>query len=437
MRFQIGLLFMCLAGAACAQDAGDIRTGSAAYGDWRQDAPGVERLIRPSDMPAPRATPLGSAGPRIVRKPADTVLSAPVGFRVEQAAAGLAEPRTLRFAPNGDLFVAEMGAARISVLRAAEGKRQRKVFATGLDGVFGLAFYPRSNPHYIYASTPTRVVRFDYADGDEVAHAPPTTIVPDLPGGGHSTRDIVFSRDERTMYVSVGSQTNAGQEIGAPPPEYDAYQKTHGPGASWGDEQWRADVLAFDPDGGQRRVFATGLRNCVAMALRPESDDLWCVVNERDMLGDDLPPDYATHVEAGAFYGWPWFYIGDHADPRHATHPDLAAEVTIPDVLIQPHSAPLGIAFYDAAQFPADYRGDAFVALHGSWNRTKRTGYKIVRLRFDRGRPTSVYEDFVTGFVASDAGVWGRPVSVAVGPDGALWFSDDGGGAIWRVACVP
>jgi glucose/arabinose dehydrogenase len=216
------------------------------------------------------------------------------------------------------------------------------------------------------------------------------------------------------------------------------FAQSHPPGAAWGDEQDRADVLVADPDGGNLKVFATGLRNCSAEAIEPRTGALWCAVNERDGLGDNLPPDYATEVREGAFYGWPWFYIGDHEDPRLAgRRPDLAGRVTVPDVLIQPHSAPLGIIFYDGAQFPPEYRGDAFVALHGSWNRGRRTGYKVVRLRFHDGRATGEYEDFLTGFVISDRSVWGRPVGVAVDKDGALLVSEDGNGTVWRVSHTP
>jgi glucose/arabinose dehydrogenase len=216
------------------------------------------------------------------------------------------------------------------------------------------------------------------------------------------------------MFVSVGSATNDMTGVG---PDT---------------EQGRATVVSFSPDGKDRRIYASGLRNCSAEAIQPRTGTLWCAVNERDGLGDDLPPDFATSVRDGGFYGWPWFYIGDHADPRHqgaAVRP-----VVVPDVLIQPHSAPLGITFYDQAAFPPEYRGDAFVALHGSWNRSKRTGYKVIRLRFDNGRPTGEYEDFLTGFSRSDRAVWGRPVGVTVTADGALLVSEDGNGTIWRIA---
>ena len=222
------------------------------------------------------------------------------------------------------------------------------------------------------------------------------------------------------MFVSVGSRSN------------DAERSI---GALWDSEEGRADVLVFTPEGKEERIFAAGLRNCVGMAVQPATGDLWCSTNERDGLGDDLPPDYVTRVHEGAFYGWPWFYIGGNEDPRHSSErPDLRGRVTVPDVLLQPHSAPLGIAFYDGAQFPAEYRGDAFTALHGSWNRAKRTGYKVVRILLKDGRPTGEYEDFLTGFVVNDSRVWGRPVGVAVAHDGALLVSEDGNGTIWRVS---
>ncbi len=269
--------------------------------------------------------------------------------------------------------------------------------------------------------------------GDLAASGPPEVIVPNLPAGGaHWTRDLAVSQDGKTLFVSVGSATNDAQNV-APPDRAEAAAAPVG--ASFGEERDRADVLAFDPEGGGKRVYATGLRNCSGLTVEPVSGDLWCVVNERDGLGDDLPPDYAARIENGAFYGWPWSYIGAHLDPRHqGERPDLAGRARLPDVLFQPHSAPLGIAFYQGEQFPPDYRGDAFVAFHGSWNRAKRTGYKVVRLMMKEGRPTGAYEDFLVGFVSGDAGVWGRPVGVAVTKDGALLVTDDEGGAIWRVS---
>jgi glucose/arabinose dehydrogenase len=237
------------------------------------------------------------------------------------------------------------------------------------------------------------------------------------------------------MLVSVGSGSNVAEGIGAPPGGLAAWSDKRPLGAAWSYEQGRAAVLSFDPDGKNPKLFATGIRNCVGLAISPADGTPWCATNERDGLGDDLVPDYVTRVREGAFYGWPWFYIGANEDPRLAgARPDLKDKVTIPDVLLQPHSAPLGLTFYDGSSFPADYRGDAFVAAHGSWNRSQRTGYKVIRIRLKDGVPTGEYEDFVTGFVVNDRDVWGRPVGVAVAHDGALLVSEDGNGTIWRVS---
>ncbi len=404
-----------LAGAAPAE--GPL-TGAAAYGDWRADAPGVVRHFTPDAMPPPYATGFAGRAPSVVARPAGAALHVPPGFSVSLYMTGLSQPRTLRTAPNGDVFVAESGADRIRILRPsadATGRPQSFVFAENVPLPFGIAFWPPGpEPRFVYVAGTGRVVRFPYRRGDTRARGQAEVVVPELPSGGHWTRDLVFSPDGGTMFVSVGSAGNlgAGEE-----------------------ERLRADVLAFDANGGNARVFATGLRNCSAEAIQPASGTLWCVVNERDGLGDDLPPDFVTSVRQGGFYGWPWYYIGDHEDPRmQGQRADLAGQVIVPDVLIQPHSAPLGIAFYDGAQFPSEYRGDAFVTLRGSWNRARRTGYKVVRLRFVGGRATGEYEDFLTGFVASDQAVWARPVGVAVAGDGALLVSEDGNGTIWRVA---
>jgi glucose/arabinose dehydrogenase len=401
--------------AAAPADA--PRPGPAAFGDWRTDAPGVVHHLTPESMPAPYATASAFHAPSVIARPAGASLHVPRGFVVDVFASGLAEPRTLRVAPNGDIFLAESGAARIRVFRTEDGAMrpvQSSVFAEALPQPFGIAFWPPGpNPRFIYVAESSAVVRLPYRSGDLRASGAPDVVVPNLPHGGHWTRDLVFSPDGQRMFVSVGSASNLG---------------TRG-------EEDRADVLVFNPNGGDLHIFASGLRNCSAEAFAPGSGGLWCVVNERDGLGDDLPPDYATLVREGGFYGWPWYYIGDREDPRlKGQRPDLAGHVAVPDVLIQPHSAPLGIAFYDGTQFPSGYRGDAFVTLHGSWNRARRTGYKVVRLLFHDGRPTGEYEDFLTGFVASDQAVWGRPVGVAVARDGALLVSEDGNGAIWRIA---
>jgi len=443
MRLPLLLASILIAGSsplALADDDG-VRTGAAAYGDWRTDAPGVRRKLTEADIPPPGASHSVSNPPRVVARPDGDWPKAPEGFVVSQFASGLNEPRVVRVAPNGDVFVAESASGRVTVLSAADGAAKAAsaaTFATGLHRPFGIAFYPPgSNPRYVYVAETDRVVRFPYRSGETKATGPAEVVVPALPAGrGHWTRDLAFSVDGETLFVSVGSGSNAGEDMAEAPAEgLAAFIAAHPLGAAWGIEENRADVLAFSPDGGEKGVFATGLRNCSGLTVEPQTGDLWCVVNERDSMGDDTPPDYATRVKPSAFYGWPWFYIGDHEDARlESRRADLAGSVAMPDILIQAHSAPLGIAFYEGGQFPAEYRGDAFVAMHGSWNRAKRTGYKVVRLLFKDGAPSGEYEDFLIGFVADDASVWGRPVDVAVARDGALLITDDGGGAIWRVA---
>src|SRR3569833_2854633 len=202
------------------------------------------------------------------------------------------------------------------------------------------------------------------------------------------------------MLVSVGAASNVGEGIGKPPNGLTAWAAAHPLGAAWGEETDRAAVLALDPDGKNRTLYATGIRNCVGLAIQPATGTPWCSTPERDGLGDDLVPDYVTRVKEGGFYGWPWFYIGAHPDPRlDGIRADLKDKITVPDVQLQPHSASLGLTFYEASQFPSDYRGDAFAAEHGSWNRSKRTGYKVVRIRLRDGVPTGVYLVFVFGFV--------------------------------------
>ncbi|MHA6644268.1 PQQ-dependent sugar dehydrogenase [Mesorhizobium sp. A623] len=426
------------AGAAFAQQADDtVLKGKAAFGDWRQDGPGVRRLIRPDDLQKPFVTESVSNGADKVAMPKDARPYLPPGFSAELIASGLRSPRVVRVAPNGDLFVADSRANRVLVYRLGDPgeKPSEAVFAKGLRQPYGIAFYPADNPQWVYVANSNSVVRFPYKSGDLEASDKPETVVAGIPSNHHWTRDIAFSADGKTLYLSVGSGSNVAEDIGsAPAGGLEAWTASAPLGAAWGSEQGRAEVRAFDPDGNNERVVATGLRNCSGMTVQPATGALWCVVNERDGLGDNVPFEYATTVRQGAFYGWPWTYIGEHEDPRHAgERPDLAGKTTVPDVLMQAHSAPLNIAFYEGANFPAGYKGDAFVALHGSWNRGARTGYKVVRLKFKDGRPTGEYEDFMTGFVVSDAQVWGRPVGVAVAKDGALIVTEDGSGTIWRV----
>ncbi|MFO1147887.1 MAG: PQQ-dependent sugar dehydrogenase [Alsobacter sp.] len=416
-------------GAALAEEAGRL-SGAEAMGEWRSDKPGLWRLIRPQDLPAPYATPAVANMAGVVPRPEGRVPTAPPGYKVTLWASGLQKPRTLRTAPNGDIFVAETSANRISVLRPDPkgGQPEVTVFAEGLNKPYGLAFYPPGpDPRWIYVGNTDGVVRFSYRPGERRPAGAAETVVKSLPTGGHGTRDIAFSKDGKRMFVAVGSRSNVAEG-----------ETAKGPagvlGASGGDETERAAVLAFDPEGGHRRIFATGIRNCSGLATNPRTGDLWCSTNERDGLGDDLVPDYLTRVREGQFYGWPWYYVGDHEDPRHkGARPDLKGKVSVPDVLLQAHSASLGMTFYEADAFPADVRGDAFAAEHGSWNRAKRTGYKVIRARLKDGVPTGEYQDFLTGFVVDDKSVWGRPVGVTVDAQGGLLVSEDAGGTIWRV----
>jgi hypothetical protein len=438
MRGIAGMaLALSVSGSAALSAQFELVVNSAAFGDWDTDKPGLIRLMRPDKLPAPG--PSSANVSHVVARPAGAMPQVPGGFKIGLFAEGFSGPRIIRTAPNGDIFVAETRGGRIRVLRAADGAvkpETNETFASGLRGPFGIAFFPGGdNPQWVYVANTDSVVRFPYRSGDLKASGPAETIVAKLPTGGHSTRDIVFTPDNARMLVSVGSASNVGEGMGKPPGGLEAWASQQPLGAAWGYETDRAAVLSFDPDGKNQKIFATGIRNCVGLAIQPGTNTPWCSTNERDGLGDDLVPDYVTRVKEGAFYGWPWFYIGNHEDPRYGNvRPDLMDKITVPDVLLQAHSASLGLTFYQSNNFPADYRGDAFAAEHGSWNRSKRTGYKVVRIRLKNGVPTGEYEDFVTGFVVNDSEVWGRPVGVTVARDGALLISEDGNGTIWRVS---
>jgi glucose/arabinose dehydrogenase len=444
MRHRIRAL-CCLAAvmvgtAVChAADGPGPLAGVAAFGDWRTDKPGLVRMIKPDDLPRPGATSSAANVSRVVPRPPTAVPRVPPGFKVELLAEGLNGPREMRVAPNGDIFVAETRAGRIRVLRLADGGAKlskNEIYASGLNKPFGIAFFPSgSDPQWVYVANTDSVVRFPYRASDTKAPGKPETVVADLPHGwGHSTRNIVFTRDDTRMLVSVGSASNDAEGMERTKGGLQAGDQ-NAIGASWGEELRRAAVLSFNADGANPQIFATGIRNCVGMAVHPTRGDVYCSTNERDGLGDNLVPDYVTRVQEGAFYGWPWFYIGSNEDPHHVgERPDLKSKVTVPDVLIQAHSASLGMTFYNSNAFPAEYLGDGFAAEHGSWNRSKRTGYKVIRIRLRDGVPTGAYEDFVTGFVIGDSEVWGRPVGVAVSRDGALLVSEDGNGTIWRIS---
>jgi glucose/arabinose dehydrogenase len=417
-------------------------------GDWQNDAPGNHHEIDLSALPAPFASVSAGNNPKVVDRPAGAHLSVPDGFQIKLFLSNLSGPRQTRTAPNGDVFVTESGSGRVRVLRTKDGADapvDNQVFASGLDGPFGMAFYPAGpDPKWLYVANNNSIVRFAYHNGDLKAQGEPETVVAHLSDstGGHSSRDIAFSADGKTLFISIGSGSNVADGMPTKSAaEVKAWEAQHGLGAAWGYEEGRAGIMMTDPEGkAPLKAFATGVRNAVTIAVQPETGELWCSTNERDALGDDLVPDYISHLEQGKFYGWPWYYYGDHEDPRHAgERPDLKGKITVPDVPIQSHSASLQLMFYpkDASgvsAFPAEYRGNIFAAEHGSWNRTGRTGSKIIRVILKDGKPTGGYEDFVTGFVIDDGHVWGRPVGVTVAADGALLVTDDGNGTLWRVA---
>ena len=419
-------------------------TGRSAFVSATRPEPGTFRRITTEDLPAPYATKSVSTVSRIVPRPEGMLPQAPPGFAVQLYATGLSQPRIIQVAPNGDVFVMETRAGRIRVLRGADsaGRAEHSsVFATGFVEAYGMAFYPRGDdPRWLYVANTNSVVRLPYTIGDTVAAGPADTVIRSLPSDvprdieafseyvrsvragqlppdhGHWTRDIAFSLDGSRLFVAVGSASNVDD-----PDEHPS-------------EHQRAAILEYTPDGKFVKVFASGLRNPSGIAVDPSTGELWTSVNERDGLGDDLVPDYITHVEEDGFYGWPYYYLGGHPDPRHeGKHPELRDSVIVPDVLLQSHTASLQLTFYDGTQFPEQYRGDIFASQHGSWNRSVRSGYEVVRVPLEKGKASGMYEDFLTGFLTPDGDVWGRPVGVSVAGDGALLVSDDGSGSIWRV----
>ncbi len=422
--FAFGMVAVAPAPASAQSQ---VLTGQDAFTNYSKEQPGVRRHLTVADLPAPYATQGVDNGPDMVERPDGAWPQAPAGFKVEMYYTGLDQPRLIRTAPNGDLFVAISYQNKVMVFRGvgADGKpKEVSTFADGLSQPFGIQFYPAKDPKWVYIGNTDSVVRVPYHVGDLKARGPAEKLT-DLPGGGrlrgggHWTRDIAFSQDGKRMFVSVGSHSN------------DDDSDTHP------EEFHRADVLEFTPEGKFVKVYASGIRNCVGETINPITGELWCSTNERDMLGDNLVPDYITHVQEGGFYGWPWYYMsanGGVQDPRQqGKHPELAGKVITPDVLVNPHFASLEMLFYEGSQFPAEYKGDAFAAEHGSWNRAKRSGYEVIRVPMKDGHATGEYEDFLTGFVRPDGKVWGRPVGVTVANDGSLFVTDDGSGSIWHV----
>ncbi len=394
----------------------------APFTDFRYEKPGTVRKITVADLPKPFATESARNGAEVVPRPADAWPVALPGFKVELFASGLDNPRLLRTAPNGDIFLAEMRAGEIRVFRGitSDGKaEQSAIFASGLHHPYGIAFYPPGpNPEWVYIGSETELVRFPYHNGDLKASGPAQHLA-DLPGDGHNTRAVTFSQDGKKLFVGVGSASNVDDPDTHP------------------EEKNRADILWCDPNNCQLQVYAYGIRNAGGgIEVNPKTGELWCSVNERDALGDNLVPDYITHVQEGGFYGWPWWYMGAHQDPRHrGKHPELKEKAIVPDVLLQPHNASLEFTFYQGNKFPAEYNGDIFASEHGSWNKAVRVGYEVIRVPLHgTGHASGEYEDFLTGFVLPNGDVWGRPVGMTEAQDGSLLVSDDGSNSVWRVS---
>jgi glucose/arabinose dehydrogenase len=412
------------AGAAPANSSANAAAPpNAPFTDYRYEKPGTVRKITLQDLPQPFATKSADNGPKVVVRPSGAWPKTLPGFSVQQYTSGLNNPRLIVTAPNGDFFVAESEPGDIKVFRgiSADGKpQQTETFATGLNRPYGIAFYPQGpDPQWVYVGNVDSIVRFPYQNGDLKARGPQQHIV-DVPAQpGHWTRSVQFTPDGKKMLVAVGSGSNVDDPDTTP------------------QEKNRADILEFNPDGSDQSTYAYGIRNAGGgIAFSPDTGELWCSVNERDGLGDNLVPDYITHVQKGGFYGWPWWYIGGHQDPRHeGKHPELKDKAIVPDILLQPHNASLEFAFYEGKQFPAEYKGDIFASEHGSWNKSLRAGYEVVRVPLHQtGHASGEYEDFVTGFVLPNGNVWGRPVGITVAPDGSLLVTDDGSNTIWRIA---
>ncbi|MGE5478671.1 MAG: PQQ-dependent sugar dehydrogenase [Bacteroidales bacterium] len=366
--------------------------------------PGDRFQVDPATLPAPYATPSKANPAEVVKRPKGAVLKVPAGWRATLFAEGLAHPRNLLVLPDASLVVAEQKADKLTRLvdRDGDGRADsRTTLADGFAEPFGLAFHGDS----LWVADTRRVWRLPWQPGAErLEQREPVTETGALgDDSGHSTRSLAIAPDGRHFYVGIGSRANLAEE-----------------------EAPRATVQEFRLDGGGQRTFASGLRNPVGLAFRPGSDELWTVVNERDGLGDELVPDYMTRVTEDAFYGWPYAWLGPRPQPGFAEKaPGKVAATRAPDLLFRAHSAPLGLAFLD---------GDAYVGLHGSWNRSTPIGYVVARVPFKDGKPQGYYEVFASGFTVAPGKVWGRPVGIAAAPDGSLFVADDAGGTVWRIA---
>jgi glucose/arabinose dehydrogenase len=401
------------------------KTQSGTAGEKMKSPPKIEFFdkaqtyqIKPESLPKPYTSESASRGSSLVEQPANATLKLPKGFKINVFAEGdFRYPRWMTLAPNGDVFVADSRANSIVILRDTNkdgSADERFTFADNLSQPFGMAFWN----DYFYIANTDSVVRFKYKNGQTKAVGTPEKII-ELTEGGynqHWTRNIIFAPNGKKLYVSIGSSGNVDVE----------------------EDERRAGISEYNPDGTGYRLYASGLRNPIGLAWNPKNGELWTAVNERDGLGDDLVPDYVTSVKDSGFYGFPFSYIGQNEEPRRkGENPEMVKKAIVPDVLLTSHSAALGITFYDGKMFPKEYQGDAFVALHGSWNREKLTGYKIIRVRFNEGKLIgNSYEDFVSGWLPSEDSteVWGRPVGLLVNSDGSLLIADDGAKKIWRVS---
>ena len=369
-------------------------------------------------LPAPYATPSANNGPRVIPQPAGARLHVPAGFSVNVYAENFDRPRYMLLGPSGELLLTDAadgpnGTVYAMPLHSADGYKagERKKLITGLDRPYGLALWHE----YLYVGEPESIKRYKY-DAKTLTAGPGEEVI-SLKGFGHGhwTRSVLFDRAGKKLYVGVGSGSNVTP----------------------GEDPVRAAINRYNPDGSGHETFAAGTRNPIGLHWYPGTDTLWAAVQERDALGDDLVPDYFTHIQQGGFYGWPYAYIGPNEDPRNkGQKPELVAKTIVPDVPLTPaHQAVLDFEFYTAKQFPAAYRNGAFLAMHGSWNRAQRVGYKIAFIPFQGGKPSGPEQDFLTGWmIAPDSrDVWGRPVGLLILPDGSLLISDDGGKKLWRV----
>jgi glucose/arabinose dehydrogenase len=361
-------------------------------------------------LPPPFATPSSRNPSKVIGRPAGAQLKVPAGFSVEEYLAGFERPRTMILGPSNELLIADNAFGGRGAIYIVQGKEKRKLIE-GLSGPFGLAFWK----DYLYVGEPTSIKRYKYDAKAMTAGKGEEVVSLSKFGNGHNTRHLLFDRKGEKMYVAIGSQSNV----------------------NGGEDPMRAAVNRYNPDGTGHEIFISGTRNPTNIHLYPGSDTIWVTVEERDELGDDLAPDYFTHIEQGRFYGWPYAYVGPNEDPRRkGENPALVAKTTKPDVLLPAHSSALGFAFYTGKMFPSQYQGGAFIALHGSWNRANRQGYEIAYIPFANGKPSGPMQDFLTGWMLApdNPEVWGRPVGLVEMADGSLLVSDDGGNKIWRIS---